>query len=143
MGSQGWKKAGTLLALAFLSSACTSTDEAGLGWYSESYQVAITEGDAPEGATPVQLLYYYKKGFYVLGYAPVVEIGLREAVAHLAERAHEIEADGIAHLSYEIHPASFFRFSVFPIPDWSAWIQCQGMAYRLAPNGAGEEEAPE
>lgn len=133
-----------MLALALLASAaaCTSTDQAGLDWYAETYQVAITEGDAPEGATPVELLYYYKKGFYVfgLGYAPVVEIGLREAVADLAERARAMEADGIAHLRYEIHPASFFRFSVFPIPDWSAWIQCQGMAYELAPRDAEPEQ---
>ena len=127
----------TLLALTLLVSACTSTDGAGLDWYSEQYQLLLTEGEAPEGATPIELLYYYKKGFYLFGYTPIVEISLREAVQNIATRAHELEADGVAHLTFEIHAASVFRFAVFPIPDWSAWIQCQGMAYKL--RGAGEE----
>lgn len=130
----------TLLALALLASACTSTDRAGLESYFERYGLAVTQGDAPEGAVPVELLYYYKKGFYLFGYAPVVEIGLQEALEHVAARAHALEADGVAHLSFEIHPASIFRFAVFPIPDWSAWIRCQGMAYELAPRGSGDEQ---
>ena len=125
--------------LALLAASCVTTTEADLFKYFEQRDLDVTQGRAPEGAHPLQLISYYKSGFYLFGAIPVVVIDLEEAVEYVTERARWLEADGIAHLEFQYSPASLFKFTVFPLPDWSSWIHVSCMAYELPDDSVSPE----
>ena len=128
------------LTLLVVATSCVTTDEANLVGHFKKRGLNVTADDAPEGAQPIKMISYYKSGFYLVGCIPVVPIYLEDAVDYMAERAHRLGADGVAHLSFEYDPAALFKFTVFPIPDWSASIHFQGMAYKL-PEGHADKRA--
>ncbi len=131
-----------LLALAFLPlvASCYSTTHADLEQYFEGDALLLTEGNAPEGAEPIKILSVYKSGFYLFGAAPIVAVDLEETVRMICKQAKELGADGIAHISFDYQPASLFKFTLFPIPDWSASIHVQGMAWRRSEGGPVRRE---
>jgi len=122
----------TLVAL-LLASSCYTYNGADLLKYKQDDDLLISEGPAPEDTEPLQILSVYKSGFYILGLLPIVNINLDHTFQKMREQAHAIDADGISHVCFEHSPASPFKFTVFPLPDWSAWIHCQGMAWRWKP----------
>ena len=124
---------GKLLGLTLLvvATSCVTTDEANLVEHFRKRGLNVTADEAPPGAQPIKMISYYKSGFYFFGAIPVVPIYLEDAVDYIAERADKLSADGVAHLRFEYSPASFFKFAIFPLPDWSASIHFQGMAYKL------------
>ena len=130
------------LLLLLLVPSCVTTNEADLHAYFARRGLEVTQGRAPEGAQPLEVISYYKSGFYLFGGLPVVEVKLEAAVDWITARAQEMEADGIAHLDFQYDPASLFKFSVFPIPDWSSWIHVSGMAYQLQPDEGEGLERP-
>jgi hypothetical protein len=123
------------LVLFPLLGSCYSTTQADLEKYFEGDALFLTEGKAPEGAEPIKILSVYKSGFYLLGVAPIVKVDLEESIKLLCDGAKKLGADGIAHISFDYRPASLFKFTLFPIPDWSASIHVQGMAWRRAEGG--------
>jgi len=130
-----------LLALAVLAllTSCYSTTHANLEQYFEGDALLLTEGKAPEGAEPIKILSVYKSGFYLFGLAPIVGVNLQETIEMLCDDAKRMGADGIAHISFDYSPASMFKFTIFPIPDWSSSIHVQGMAWR---RGERQKAAP-
>ncbi len=66
---------------------------------------------------------------------------LEEMVNEMARRARKLGAHGVSHLAVDVQPASAFKFSVFPLPDWSSLIRVQGTTYhfpgRKGPMGTG------
>lgn len=137
-----FKRLGAFALLPLLFS-CYSTTQADLQQYFEGDELLLTEGKAPPGAEPIKIISIYKSGFYLFGAAPVVEVDLEESIKMLCDKAKKLGANGIAHISFDYNPASFFKFTLFPIPDWSASIHVQGMAWRRGeiaetkPAGAG------
>lgn len=133
--------AGCLLALF---GSCYSSTHANLEQYFEGDELLLTEGKAPEGAEPLKILSVYKSGFYLFGVAPIVGVDLQETMQMLCDDAKRMGADGIAHISFEYNPASMFKFTLFPLPDWSSSIHVQGMAWRrpgsvkIRPTGTGK-----
>jgi hypothetical protein len=111
--------------------ACQSLSTADLARCLSEQGVALTAGDAPANAQPLRALAFQRNGFYLAGLLPVVGVDLEDAVRAVAQEARALDADGIAHLRFDYSPASFFKFLVFPIPDWSASLSITGIAYRL------------
>ena len=68
----------------------------------------------------------------MLGLVPVTRVSLQKCLDHLVREAQKSDADGVANLNYHVEAAHVFKFSVFPIPDWSATIWMTGTAYKLA-----------
>ena len=135
-------KPAAALTLALLASACVTTNEADLHAYFRQRGLEVTQGQAPDGAEPLEVISYYKSGFYLFGSIPMVPVHLEGAVDWITARAAEMEADGIAHLDFQYDPASLFKFSIFPIPDWSSWIHVSGMAYQLPREDGAEPDVP-
>lgn len=127
-----------VLAFAILASSCVTTNEANLHGYFKSRGLEVTQDGAPEGARPLEVISYYRSGFYLFGVVPIVPVELRDALDWLTKTAERTGADGIANLSFQFSPASFWKFTLFPIPDWSSWIHVSGMAYELPAEGADE-----
>ncbi len=129
------------LALAFLCSSCVTTNEANLQEYLQTSRMRVSQDEAPEGSRPLEVISYYKSGFYLFGVIPLAPVELDDAVEWLTSTAEQLGADGIAHLSFQYSPASFWKFTIFPIPDWTSWIHVSGMAYELPDQDADESPA--
>ena len=119
------------LLLPLLCTACFSMDTVDLDRQLRENEVYLTEDPAPDGAYPLTSIAVEQVGWYLLGMWGVSEISLEQCVQSLVDRARRMEADGVANIRVEYRPASFFRFSIFPIPDWSATITMTGMAFKM------------
>jgi hypothetical protein len=108
----------------------THADVAG---YARAQGFEVTADELPADCRPLAALAYEKLGFYVLGVAPIVPVDLERGVERLVREARALGADGLSHLRYEFHPASAFRFVVFPLPDWTASLAITGLAYVRTP----------
>lgn len=124
-------RAFALLLLSFCIAGCQTVSTADLAGEFAAHGMHVSQGDPPEGSRPLKAVAYYRNGFYIAGLIPVVGVALDDAVDEVTAQARSVNADGISNLSYEFIPASFFRFVVFPIPDWSATLRVSGMAYQL------------
>lgn len=125
-----------LFALTCLAASCTTTHEVDLREYFQDRGLEVTQNEAPDGAQPLQLISFYKSGFYLFGVIPIASVKLDDAIDWVAWSAEQLGADGIANLSFQYSPASFWKFAIFPIPDWSSTLHVSGMAYTL-PEGEG------
>lgn len=121
----------TALLLPLLCMSCVSTDAVDLGRHLDDSELYLTEDPAPDGALPLSSIAIEQTGWYLLGLFAVEDISLDECVHILAKKALSMGADGVADIEVDFHPASFFRFSIFPIPDWSASITMTGMAFKM------------
>lgn len=129
------------VVVPLLLPACVTTNEADLQEYLQAGRLQVSQNEAPTGAVPIEVISYYRSGFYLCGVLPIVSVELDDAVEWLTERADELGADGIAHLNFQYSPASFWKFTVFPLPDWSSWIHVSGMAYELPDESSGALES--
>lgn len=120
------------LSLPLFCMSCVSMDAVDLGRHLEETELYLTENPAPEGALPISSIAIEQTGWYLLGLWAVEDISLDECVHMITERATAMGADGVADLTVDYHPPSFFRFSIFPIPDWSASITMTGMAFKMS-----------
>jgi len=127
------------IALAWFAAACTTTHEVDLREYFQTRGLQVTQNEAPPGAQPLELISFYKAGFYLFGVLPIVSVKLEDAIDWVTWSAERLGADGIANLTFQYSPASFWKFAIFPLPDWSSSIQVSGMAYTL-PEGEGSGE---
>jgi hypothetical protein len=117
--------------LSLFCTGCFSMDTVDLDRQLRENDMFMTEDPAPEGAYPLSTIAVEQVGWYLLGMWAISDISLEDCVQSLVDRAQSMEADGIANIRVDYGPASFFRFSIFPIPDWSATITMTGMAFRM------------
>lgn len=123
----------TLLALAVLcagSTGCFSCERADLTRYAKEQNFPVTTTEPPAGATLIGIAHIEQDGFYLLGFIPMVSVSLQRCLDRLVDNAKKMGADGVADLSHRVNPADVLKFSVFPLPDWSANIIVTGTAYK-------------
>jgi len=133
--------------LLLVATACTSWESADLTRYGReghafpaapggaakfAPSIPVTIEPLPEGTTPIGLVSVQQDGFYILGMLPVVSVSLQECLDYLVIEALKVGAEGVAEVKFDVQPADVLKFSVFPIPDWSATISVQGTAYKRA-----------
>lgn len=123
-----------LLPIVLIAScACHSVERVSLATLSTEHKINLTRTDPPEGSKTLGFISVHTSGFYLLGLIPLVPATLGEAFSRLALEAKEMAASGVSNVQYEINPPSAFKFSTFPIPDWSASVWLTGQAYYLKP----------
>ncbi len=124
-----------LLHLAVLvplfCTSCFSIDTVDLDRQLRENDIYLTEDQAPDGAYPLSTIAIEQGGWYLLGLWGVTKVSLEDCMRAMVKRAKKMNADGVADIKIEYHPASFWRFSPFPLPDWSASITMTGMAFRM------------
>lgn len=119
-----------LLILVLLPGACMSVAQADLSRYAADPVLPIHTEPPPAGAQPMGVVHVQQDGFYLFGVVPIVKVSLQDCLDKLQEKAAKQGANGVADLEYRVSPADVFKFSVFPLPDWTAMVQMTGTAYK-------------
>jgi hypothetical protein len=120
-----------LFATALLTlPGCYSCEQADITRYLTREGFPLATEPPPAQAESLGLVHAEETGFYLVGYFPLVRASLQGCLDRLLRSARALGADGVADLRYEVSPARLFKFSVFPVPDWSARVFVTGTAYR-------------
>lgn len=120
-----------LLPILLISStACHSVERISLDQLSTEHRMLLTRADPPTGSETLGFISIHTSGFYLLGFIPMAPATLKDAFSRLAREASDMSATGVSNVQYEIQPPSPFKFSTFPIPDWSASVWLTGQAYQ-------------
>ena len=119
-----------LVTTTLLTLGCRSFEHVDLQRYAQQHDMPIATSGPPADAEPIGLAHAQEGGFYLLGVLPIVQVGLRGCLDRMIDHARSVGAHGIADVRYEVEPAEFFKFSVFPLPDWSARVAVTGTLYR-------------
>ena len=136
MGKAGMLRSLLVSLAALLAASGTSIEQVDLESDLRDADFAMSAHDPPPDASPLSVVAVYQTGFYLFGVVPFCPVQLEDCVEQLAKRAKAMGADGVANMQLEYLPASFFKFVLFPIPDWSAAISLSGMSYKLPSNPA-------
>ena len=124
-----------LPAVALATPACRSTYTANHG---AANPVLVTQGDVERPYRVIGHVSVHQTGWYLLALLPIVSIDMAELLEEtLPKAAFKLGADAVLFARYEMKPASIFRFSVFPVPDWTAEAIATGMAVRFLDAGGG------
>src|SRR5262245_55901363 len=89
----------------------------------ESGGLHITQGDPPEGSTPVSTIYVGRSGWYLFALIPIFSAELPDAMKLLADEARRQGVDGVARVKVEMNTASLFSV-------WRQYVSLTGEAYR-------------
>ena len=122
-----------VLALTVLfagSTGCFSYDQADLTRYAREQNFPVSPEPPPTGTTVIGIAHIEQDGFYILGSIPILSVSLQSCLDEMVKAAKKIGADGMADVCYRINSADVLKFSVFPLPDWSANIAVTGTAYK-------------
>lgn len=103
--------------------SCSWTDSVTFSDF-ESGGLHFTQGDPPEGSTPVSIIYVAQSGWYLFAWIPFfVSAELPDVLRLMADEARRQGVDGVARIKAEMHPASLFTV-------WRQFVELTGETYR-------------
>jgi hypothetical protein len=128
-----------LVALA--CGACSFADRQDFDRYLKAAPIQMSQGEAPDDAKPVGMIFAERSGFYLFGYVPVVTCTLQDTLDILVDQARAMKADGVSDLRLEYISPAFMALAEGPLLikfPWFPDIKIHGMAWKRAPAGGNK-----